>query len=78
MSYQITAKIICDGCGLFIEGKPEHRATWAKRPLWNAQTQAEKQGWVTLDRGRYHTQKHYCQNCADGKDTKKHDVQKTS
>lgn len=67
MSLQFQASIHCDGkdCLSLIEGKTEHRATYAKRPYWDALDTAAKNGWLTLSRGRYRTEKHFCPKCAD-------------
>ena len=65
MSLQIQAKLICDGCGEVWVSKTEHRATRAQYVVRNVRGNAEKDGWKTISRGRYHTNTHYCPACVD-------------
>ncbi len=65
MSLELIATIICDGCGERATSESENKfgnskwfATWHKAEL-------EKAGWVTVSRGRYHTEAHCCPKCAD-------------
>lgn len=64
---RIEARMECDGggCDETLRAEPEHRATYAKQTVWNVKTLAENAGWLTVNRGRYHTETHYCPKCAD-------------
>lgn len=70
MSLEISAKIICDGCGSEVHGKKEHRGTHAIGPYFWAKRFAKELGWVTQSGGKYRVQKHFCAGCADGKKPK--------
>jgi hypothetical protein len=72
MSVQITARIICDDCGVFVSGKPESRSTYAKCAYWSALAEAKKKNWMPVASGQYHTKRHYCQVCAGRHIANKH------
>ena len=65
MSLEIYAKLICDTCGAEICSDVEHRATWAGCIPKALKDYAQREGWVEVKRGRYHTPTHYCPACAD-------------
>lgn len=65
MSLSIVTTLVCDGCGTQIVSPAEHRATHCSETIWRVRRQAETDGWMTLSRGRYHTPKHFCMQCAD-------------
>jgi hypothetical protein len=65
MSLEVRAVLICDGCGARIESDVEHRSTYAKSAVWEAQRFATRDGWTTVNRGRWHTETHWCKNCSD-------------
>ena len=65
MSISIVTTLICDGCKTTLVSEPENRATHCTDTVWDVKNQAEKEGWMTLSRGRYHTPRHFCAACAD-------------
>lgn len=65
MSLEIKCDIVCDNCKLTYIGEPVTKATQAHGVVWRTWIKAERDGWVKLNRGRYHVQAHYCPNCAD-------------
>lgn len=65
MSLEIRAELICDGCGKRIAGHVEHRSTRAMRSMWECKRIADQAGWTTINRGRFHTQTHWCQECSN-------------
>lgn len=65
MSLEITAKLICDNCRAEIIGKMCNRSTRSGESYWDAKRTADKNGWLTVSRGRYRTPAHYCKDCAD-------------
>ena len=67
MSLEIVAKLICDGdgCDVIRMSDVEYKATKAKWIVIDLRRTAEQEGWVTISRGRYHTNTHYCPLCAD-------------
>ena len=65
MSLEIQAKLICDGCGKFHKSAVGHGVTNAKAVAWRVRFRAEQVGWKTINRGRGHTQTHYCPECLD-------------
>jgi hypothetical protein len=66
MSLEIKAVLKCDGgCGEEIASEPEHRKTYAGFVAWRVERVALTKGWITVNRGRYHTPAHYCAKCAD-------------
>ena len=65
MSFEITSSIICDNCGNRRTAEPEKRIGYAKIAAQRLRQQVEGDGWVTVSRGRYHTEAHYCPNCKD-------------
>ena len=65
MSLEVSAKIICDNCCAFIEGRPSSRSTRCSESYWDAMGTAKKNGWITVSRGRYRKPAHYCQFCSD-------------
>lgn len=64
MSLETKTRIICDGCGTSIEGKPSHLATRAAWSYWDAIRKAKADGWLTVERP-YRRDIHYCRTCAD-------------
>ena len=65
MSFEIKAKLICDGCGNTHSSKVMHgasKAQFATRAVW---FHASEDGWKEIDRGRGHTRTHYCPKCLD-------------
>jgi hypothetical protein len=67
MSVRIVASLTCDGqhCKAAVSVK-EFRATCAADAMGQAKREAKKRRWLTVSRGRYRTEKHYCPECADG------------
>lgn len=65
MSLEIRCDIICDGCGARIQSEVEHRSTQAVAVPWDAQFKAQEAGWLTVNRGRFHTPTHWCPKCCD-------------
>ena len=64
MSLETTTRIICDGCGATVEGKPVALSTRASASYWDAQKKAKASGWLVQERS-YRRNAHYCQGCAD-------------
>lgn len=65
MSLKITAKLLCDNCRAEIVGKTCDRSTRSGESYWDAKRVADKNGWLTVSRGRYRKPAHYCNDCAD-------------
>ena len=65
MSYDIQIKLFCDGCKEVFGTREEYRKTKVIQTIWSLDLQAEKKGWITISRGMYNTQGHYCPKCAD-------------
>ncbi len=65
MSIRITACIVCESCGKTLEAT-EHRSTYAKLMVGRLKDAAQRARWLTVSRGRYRTEHHYCPACADG------------
>lgn len=65
MSLTFKSTIFCDGCTAYIESEPEHRATYVMIAHGKLKRHAAKLGWITLSRGKYRTEAHYCPCCAD-------------
>lgn len=65
VSLEIKASLVCDGCGARIDSEVENRATYANSVTWIVRDKAERTGWVTVNRGRYHTPTHWCKECSD-------------
>jgi hypothetical protein len=59
---EITARIICNGCGNYVEGKTDRstRFAWA---YGTAKQLAHAFGWLSL--GCYGPHRHFCAICAD-------------
>lgn len=64
MSLETKTRIICDGCGAFVEGKSVHLATSVAASYWDALDKAKAAGWLRADRA-YRRDVHYCKECAD-------------
>lgn len=65
MSLEIIATMTCDTCGETIISEPVVASTRAKQACWQVGIEADRQGWKTINRGRYHTPTHYCRACLD-------------
>lgn len=65
MSIEINSKVICDGCGIFIEGKPGTSTTTAWESPSDAKMKSIKEKWIELDHGRYYKRRHFCSSCQD-------------
>lgn len=65
MSIEIKARVVCDGCGLSIDGKTGLSTTCAYESHVDAMVKAERAGWMTLDHGRYYKRRHFCPMCQD-------------
>lgn len=65
MSYEFRGLLTCDGCGLKIESGVETRATQIRSIVRELKRAAMMTSWLTLPRGRYRTEAHYCKACAD-------------
>jgi len=64
MSLETRTRIICDGCGAFVEGKAGQLATSIGGSYWDAKKKAKAAGWLTTERP-YRRDVHYCNDCAD-------------
>lgn len=64
VSLETKTRIVCDGCGTFIEGKLAHLATETWRSKSDAINKAKAEGWLTVERA-YRRDVHYCRQCAD-------------
>lgn len=64
MSLETITRIICDGCGTAMEGKPEPLSTRASGSYWDAKKRAMEDGWIVQTRS-YRRDAHYCRDCAD-------------
>lgn len=67
MSVEVQAKVACDGpnCLAAIRAT-DWRATMAKDCMRRAKRALVSEKWLTINRGRFHTELHYCPLCADG------------
>jgi hypothetical protein len=63
MSVEIKARVMCDGCGDIIEGKPATQTTTGMQAYWDCKKQMGERRWIQAT--RYGKAKHYCQKCAD-------------
>ena len=65
MSLEIVAMLKCDGCGAVLASQAEHRSTHVAMVVPTLRRAAVADGWIVVNRGRYHTPTHYCRACAD-------------
>lgn len=65
MSIEIRSRIVCDGCGQFIEGKIGLRTTCAWESHVDAWRKAQALKWLRLEHGRYYKPRHFCPECQD-------------
>ncbi len=60
-----SCKIICNSCSAFIERTTDTTCGYQSNPYFAAKRAAEKEGWVTKQRGGPAI--HVCPQCADQK-----------
>ena len=66
MSLEAIFTLICDGCGARWTGAQEDRFSHVRRRAQSIRFGAKRDGgWLTLNRGRYLTETHYCPQCRD-------------
>lgn len=65
MSLELTAALVCDGCGCRVTTEPEHRSTQSLVPYFEVKILAQRIGWISASRGRYLPKAHYCSACCD-------------
>lgn len=65
MSVEISISLVCDGCGIKVTPPSEYRTTHIKDPLREARILAGRDGWTSVNRGRFLPKAHYCYQCSD-------------
>lgn len=63
MSYLFEITLTCDGCLKEIK-TTEFRKTKVQNATWSVEIEAEKKGWISLNRG-YRPDTHHCKECSD-------------
>jgi hypothetical protein len=65
MSLEVIATLICDNCGDRAPSEPCARFTECGWFAGSHKRDLNKKGWLTVNRGRFYPEAHYCPNCAD-------------